>query len=269
MMWDANLEHLRAAYESGKNPLTYIPYADALRQAGALKQALEVCTAGLENDSYSVTGRTLLAKILYDMGRYDRAVEELGTVLQVAPDAYGANLMMAKTLAKRREFHEAVDIINSIKAQNPSDPELLAVDNILRSQIAAIETAGDFYEEGAGASVKTPVPLDERIKDLRRHLGNFPGLAQFNFSRLRQPSKPQARPGGVKGRDLDPHNAIFLNLNGILKDKGQGQLKRLTMEMTKGDLLMYRVEGFLLFIATEPGVNLGRLRFQIEAFLRS
>mgnify|MGYP007112021293 CR=1 FL=1 len=72
---DMTLENLKILYESGKTPLDYIPYAEALRRDKALAQALDLCKEGLEPASSYVAGRTLLDSKLFVMRRYDNALE--------------------------------------------------------------------------------------------------------------------------------------------------------------------------------------------------
>jgi tetratricopeptide (TPR) repeat protein len=254
-----NLEDLRFLYEEGKNPLAYIPYANGLRRAGALPLALEVCKAGLYSDSYSVTGRTLLARILYDIGRYDAALGELGNVLQIAPDAYGANFLMARILAKKREYNDAMEIIENLKKINAQDEEFKRLESFVHEQIYAMETSADFLET---AKFVKPVSIDERVNELLNHLRNCPGVIRFNFSKL-----PEGKENA--GKDLDPIRFLFTSVNNILKDNKMGALSHFMVQVEEGALLMYYLEGSLLNIVVNSEVNVGKLRLQVENLLKS
>lgn len=247
-------------YEVGNNPLAYIPFASALRKHGALNRALEVCKEGLIHDSYSVTGRTLLARILYDMARYDRALEELGVALQLAPDAFGANLLMARILAKKREFHEALDILENVKKMNPFDTDLLELEARLHSKIFSIETKGDADARRKNGK-EQGLSLDERINELLEHLRKSPGVIRFNFSK--KPTKEEAE----KAKLFDPAMDLYLTLDGITGEKGVGGVKSMIFEMEGANLLIYSFEGSLLNILLEPGENIGKLKLQIESLL--
>lgn len=266
----SNIEELRAFYEAGKNPMAYIPYAEALRRAGVLNPALEVCNVGLVADVFSIKGRTLLAKILYDMGRYDNALEELGSVLQQAPDAFGTNLLMAKILAKKREFHDALDIVQSIKKMNASDPELLKLENFLHSQIYGMETKGGLSGKKKRKRGK-PLTLEERIDELIDQLKDFPGVKEFNFSRL--PDDFEQEKGGAQdvkalmNQGLDPMRSLFLIVSRVGNNKGAGPLNHLMIEMEHGSVLMFSLKKSLLKITTNPKVNLGKLRLQVESLM--
>jgi len=251
------LKELKSLYESGKNPLAYIPYAEALRHSGYLSQALEVCKNGLLKDVSSVTGLSLLARILYDMGRYDDALEELGNVLQMAHDAFGANFLMAKILSKKRDYRDAMDIVQSVKKMNPTDAELLKFEKFLQSQILYGETQGDFKQR---RSSRKKSSLDARVNELLKHLRALPGIIRFSFTPMPDQSEEDKE-------DIDPARIYFSMLNRITKEQKVGALKRIIVEMDKASLLMFHMNGSLIKIVTKPTVNLGKLRLHVENLL--
>ncbi|MBI5153965.1 tetratricopeptide repeat protein [Candidatus Poribacteria bacterium] len=67
----AELAKLEADFASGRNPLAYIPLCQALRRQRRYTEALEACQRGLRSDPNSVAGRTMLARLLADLGRYE------------------------------------------------------------------------------------------------------------------------------------------------------------------------------------------------------
>lgn len=260
LSYQADISELQLIFELGRNPLAYIPYAEALRNSGHLNLALDVCKSGITLDETSITGRTLLARILYDMGRYDDALEDLANVLQKAHEAFGANLLMAKILTKKREYHDAMDIVQTIKHLNPHDTDLKELREFLHSQIFSMETRGDLSDN-------TPVPyksssFDARVDELFRHLRSLPEVMNFSFTKL---------PGDKveEEDDTDQVRNFFVMINRIAKKGNIGALEQVMIEMERSSLLMFCVEGSLLKIVLKPGVNLGRLRMQIEQILKS
>ncbi|MBN1903269.1 tetratricopeptide repeat protein [Candidatus Sumerlaeota bacterium] len=256
---EIDIAELQLMFESGRNPLAFIPYAEALRGAGHLNMALEVCKTGILQDEESITGRTLLARILYDMGRYDDALEELANVLQKAHDAFGTNLLMAKILAKKREYHDAMDIVQSIKNMNPLDTDLNELKEFLHSQIFSMETRGDLSDNN-------PIPyktssLDARVDELLRHLRSLPEVMSFSFTKLPDEEEDDKH-------DADLARNFFIIMNRLAKDHKIGNLVNVVLELERYSLLMFCVEGSLLKIVLKPNVNLGRLRLQIEQILK-
>ncbi|HPB30754.1 MAG TPA: tetratricopeptide repeat protein [Candidatus Sumerlaeota bacterium] len=257
---EADIQHLRQQFEAGRNPLSYIPYADALRRAGLLVPALEICRDGLEHDSYSVTGRSLLARILYDMGRYDAAMQELGAVLQMVGEAYGANLLMARILFKKMDYHEALDIIHKIKKMNPLDTELLELEGSIHSQMFSLDTVGDVSIRKTKPELR-PQSLDMKINELLQKLRSFPGVLRFSFSKMPDPGREDIR-------DIDPPGALVARLCELCRENHLGNLRQVTVEMDKASILLYEIEGSLLRIVTDSEANTGRLRLQVENLLK-
>ena len=252
------LNELKLLFESGKEPMSYLPYAEALRASGALAQALEICRIGLVQDPRTMSGQILLAKILFDMGRYDNALDELGNVLQLAHDAYGANLLMAKILAKKREYHDAYDIVNMLKKMNPTDTELLEIEEFLHTQIFSMETRADLSDKRL-SSFKSR-SIDARINELLKQLQGFSGVLRFSFSKL---PVGEAEPM----EDSDPGRQYFLKVSHSAGRANVGALKHVFLEMEKGALFMSYVEGSLLQIFARKDVNLGKLRLQVDKIL--
>ena len=251
---DMTLEKLKILYESGKNPLAYIPYAEALRRAKALAQALDICKEGLAQDSYSVSGRTLLARILFDMGRYDNALEELGFVLQLASDAFGANFLMARILIKKQEFSEAMDIIKKIKKLNKNDSELLRLEEFVIAHLHTVETVGDISTSTEPA--EKVGALNERVNTLLENLRTFPGVTRYKMSMLPKEKDKKAA--------HDPLRILFIELDEESQKGGHGALKRLMFEAGNKCFLVYVLEESVLTIETTPEVNIGMLRLQVE-----
>lgn len=248
---------LKEVYLSGKNPLAYIPYADALRRSGALNLALEICREGLQGDSYSVTGRTLLGKILYDMGRYDEALEELGYVLQFARDAFGANLLMARIMVKKMEFNEALDIVRNLKMLNPEEPDVLDLEDYIHTQMFSMETEGDFAIE---SEKKSKDALERRVNDLMRKLREHPDIDKFSLSNL---------PEDNSSRERNPAREMFLSIKKIIGDQINDNLQDIVMQMNRRGLILYYIEGSLLTIITKQDADIARIRFQVKNILIS
>lgn len=255
---DMTLEDLKELYESGKNPLAYIPYAEALRRAKALTQAIEICKDGLAQDSYSVSGRTLLARILFDMGRYDNALEELGYVLQLAPDAFGANFLMARIMVKKQEFTEAMDIIKKIKKMNRSDAELLRLEEFVVAHLHSVETVGDISTSRGPAEKITS--LNERVNNLLDYLRTYPGVTRYKMTMIPQEKGKKAA--------MDSLRNFFFALDKDIQKGDQGKLNRLMVETVNGFFLVYLLEQSVLTIETTPEVNIGMLRLQVETSIK-
>ena len=82
----------RWSEELARDPasMVFVPLGDALRRRGQLDPALKVATRGLERHPYDADAHDLLARIHADRGDMERAMDEWGAALRVAPHHAGA-----------------------------------------------------------------------------------------------------------------------------------------------------------------------------------
>ncbi|MCC6546734.1 hypothetical protein IT570_06150 [Candidatus Sumerlaeota bacterium] len=118
------LFQLESDFLSGRNPLAYIPLCHALRRQKKYIQALELCQRGVRVGPSSVAGRTLLARILSDLGRYEEALREVSKVEAEAPHAMGVLVEKAKCLIRLRRLMEADVVLHTLNSLNPLDPQV-------------------------------------------------------------------------------------------------------------------------------------------------
>ncbi|MBN1477177.1 hypothetical protein JXA47_10520 [Candidatus Sumerlaeota bacterium] len=121
-----SLEALEQEAQGGGNPLAYIPLADALRAQGQFHRALETCHLGLSEYGWSVAGHILLAKIHFDMGKYDLAEAECLVVLNQAPQSLSARRLRIQLALRRRLYVRALEQIEDLRNEMGEDPELVA-----------------------------------------------------------------------------------------------------------------------------------------------
>jgi tetratricopeptide (TPR) repeat protein len=132
-----SLEALEQEAQGGGNPLAYIPLADALRAQGQFHRALETCHLGLSEHGWSVAGHILLAKIHFDMGKYDLAESECLVVLSQAPQSLSARRLRIQLALRRRLYVRALEQIEDLRDDMGEDPELVTA--FLEAQRALAE----------------------------------------------------------------------------------------------------------------------------------
>ncbi|MBI1292625.1 tetratricopeptide repeat protein [bacterium] len=132
MVQPADLQQLEKDFLSGKNPLAYIPLCIALRRQKQFARALEVCQRGLGGDPSSLAGRTLLARLLSDLGHYEDALKEIVRAEAFAPEANGLMVEKARCMIRLKRVEEAEAIITKLDHRNPMDPQVQLLNNQLR-----------------------------------------------------------------------------------------------------------------------------------------
>ena len=264
-------QELQSSFQEGKNPLIYIPYAEALRRENKLSQALEVCLNGLKNDSYSVTGRTLLSKIYYDMGHYQTAFKELKKVLKLEPDAFKPNLMLLKILLKKKEFQEAQDVISRLDNMKPNDEEVKTLKLELNKYINIEQSLtpakkSDKIREGIIQNKKNTqdvrIDTQTKIKELKEKLKDYKEIINFQIVPIEEVDQ-----------DLDLIGAhaqiadFFNRVKDFMGRMGLGELIKGFIDLKEKYLLFHCINSHLLIIFTKSTAKLGKIRKEIEQAL--
>lgn len=119
------MAELENELQSG-SPMVYIPLAESLRARGLLSQALEVCHRGLASGHACVAGQTLLARIHFDMGKYDLAERACRAALERAPQSVTARKLLVMTALRRRLPLRALHLLEELSQELGDDPDLIA-----------------------------------------------------------------------------------------------------------------------------------------------
>jgi tetratricopeptide (TPR) repeat protein len=260
------LEILRVAYNSGASHTAYIPYAEALRGAKNFTTALAVCVDGLQYDTHSVRGRTLLGKIYYDMGRYDEALAELELALKAAPQAYQTKVMLAKTLVRKRQFERARKIVDLLKAMTPEEMEIQQLDQEIREQYSEVKTEYDAVVETSREQVYWRMPFDDLAKQIRAFLDELPGVKEYFLNEMNAHVPTTLR---AHAQTSEVVEWFLCSLMHHTKNLRIGELEKGFLQLTAGYLIFYVIESYLLAIVTDATVRIGQLRHWIDQLLEN
>ncbi len=139
----------RWSEELARDPasLVFVPLGDALRRRGQLEPALKVATRGLERHPYDADAHDLLARIHADRGDMERAMDEWGAALRVAPHHAGALKGMGFACFQNGRAAEAERYLVAAVGADPGDPTIDAALSRLRAPHNG--TAGASTEAGA------------------------------------------------------------------------------------------------------------------------
>jgi tetratricopeptide (TPR) repeat protein len=122
-----------AEYLTGRNPLAYIPLCQALRRERRFAEALEHCQRGLEKTPDSAAGRTLLVRLLTDMGRHEPALREAERAERLAPASKGLLVAKARALGNLGKMDQATEILSQLEREHLLDPEVQILSRDLKS----------------------------------------------------------------------------------------------------------------------------------------
>lgn len=260
------LDVLRATYDSGESQTAYIPYAEALLGAKNFSKALAVCLDGLQYDTHSVRGRTLLGRIYHDMGRYDEALAELERALQSSPQAFQTKVMLAKTLVRKRQFSRARKMVSLLKAMSPKDAEIQQLDQEIREQYSVVKTEYDMDVKTVREQLYWRMPFDDLAKQIRAFLDEFPGITEYFLSEAKAHVPTTLRAHAQSSEVLE----WFLHsMTQHMKNLKLGELDKGFLQLSRGYLIFYIIESHLLAIVTDATVRIGQLRHWIDQLLEN
>src|SRR5205823_10604046 len=99
----AELAKLEHAFATDPQSEAYRPLAEAYLGMGRFMEAMVVCKKGVKAHPTAPDPRILLARVYADQGKEKKALEELNSALQVAPQDKGALRMMGSLQLKTGE----------------------------------------------------------------------------------------------------------------------------------------------------------------------
>ena len=136
----------RWSEELARDPasMVFVPLGDALRRRGQLEPALKVATRGLERHPYDADAHDLLARIHADRGDMERAMDEWGAALRVAPHHAGALKGMGFACFQNGRATEAERYLVAAVGADPGDPTIDAA----LSRLRAPQTRHERREHG-------------------------------------------------------------------------------------------------------------------------
>jgi tetratricopeptide (TPR) repeat protein len=134
----------RWSEELARDPasMVFVPLGDALRRRGQLEPALKVATRGLERHPYDADAHDLLARIHADRGDMERAMDEWGAALRVAPHHAGALKGMGFACFQNGRAAEAERYLVAAVGADPGDPTIDAALSRLRAPQTGPNGAG-------------------------------------------------------------------------------------------------------------------------------
>lgn len=134
----------------------FAPLAEAYREMGMMKEAVQVVTAGVQRHPQFVGGLVTYAKILRDTGKIAQALHALQKATALAPENILAHQLMAEVQLANKNPKEALKSFKMVLFLNPQSKSAQKAVQKLESLTA------DEYDEEVFAMAKLPqVNLDE------------------------------------------------------------------------------------------------------------
>jgi tetratricopeptide (TPR) repeat protein len=124
-----------------KASIAFAQLAEELRRSGGLKEAVEICRAGLAVHPSYLSARVTLGRALLELDELDGAQAELERVLEQEPGNLAARRGLGEIYARRGQLAPALQHYQAALTLAPNDPDLEETVSELSVRVAA--TASD------------------------------------------------------------------------------------------------------------------------------
>jgi tetratricopeptide (TPR) repeat protein len=251
---------LQGDFASGRNPLAYLPLVSELRRQRRYQEGLEICQRGLAGDPNSVAGRTLLARILADLGRYPQALHEVQRVEASAPDSLGLKIEKARCLIKLRMVDEARATMDWLNTVSPMDPQV----QVLNPQLRQLEASTSGPARASSPRIAMlATSVEDMAKSVRTGISPVARLLALGVYDL------DSGKSAVEGSDLvcGAGEALYQEVALACDELDRGEVRFLVAETSKCLSLTLRRGRRLVVVGVDPSTNYGKLHHRLNAAL--
>ncbi|WP_413575016.1 tetratricopeptide repeat protein [Bdellovibrio sp. HCB290] len=144
------IEKYQAILAKDPTSQVFAPLAEAYREMGMMKEALQVVTSGVQRHPQFVGGLVTYAKILRDAGQIGRAIEALKKATGLASENILAHQLLAELQLANKNPKEALKAFKMVLFLNPNSQSAQKAVQKLESLTA------DEYDDEVFAMAKLP-----------------------------------------------------------------------------------------------------------------
>ncbi|MEO8376613.1 MAG: CDC27 family protein, partial [Candidatus Sumerlaeota bacterium] len=253
------LFQLESDFLSGRNPLAYIPLCHALRRQKKYIQALELCQRGVRSSPNSIAGRTLLARLLGDLGRYEEALREIAKVEVHSPAAMGILVEKAKCLIRLRRLMDADVALQTLNSLNPLDPQVQLLNRGL-SELRNHEMHSTPIPLKSGflrrASMTSKEILDHVRDEMKGH------CAIISIAVIPKGAGEPAVEGTESAAEVA--YKFYKDATKACKDMDVGEVRLGIVETTDVQLIVLVRQGSLVSLAIQSTPSLGKILYRFQ-----
>jgi tetratricopeptide (TPR) repeat protein len=247
-----DIARFEAEYLTGRNPLAYIPLCQALRRERRFAEALEHCQRGLESTPDSAAGRSLLVRLLTDLGRYEPALREVERAERLAPPSKSLKVAKARALGNLGKIQMAMGILAELERDHLLDPEVQILSQDLKA--LSVERASDQVRLPPEAQEpRRPakfVSMEDLVGKLREGLAPLGLIHTLGVIDL---DSGKSCVEGVQGY-IDSADVLFQEVATACHDLDGGILSSTLIETQRALMITVRRQRRLVVVAVDPTI---------------
>ena len=154
----SRIDDLRRRVQKDPASIAFAQLGEELRRAGELKEAVDVCRAGLARHPGYASARVTLGRALMELNDLDNADAELRLVLKAAPDNLSAIRGRADIFRRRGDLEAALAQYRVALGLARNDPDLERAVNELSRQLG-VDLMGEVAPAKAAPAKATPAKV--------------------------------------------------------------------------------------------------------------
>jgi tetratricopeptide (TPR) repeat protein len=108
MIPDETFEQYKKLWASDPKSKVFAPLADAYRERGFLKEALQVCEQGLSHHPHYASGHLAMGRILQAQAKFHEALKHFTEAVKLSPDNLLAYQLLGDTFVSLKQAKEAL-----------------------------------------------------------------------------------------------------------------------------------------------------------------
>ena len=124
---DASVQQWESRIKGNPRSLVFSRLADSYRKRGDIDQAIDVCSAGLENHPTSLTGRIILGRCFLEQEKVKEALEEFIKVVEADHRNQIALKMLADIYARQGMNEKAGNLYSFLRAMDPHNDSIITL----------------------------------------------------------------------------------------------------------------------------------------------
>jgi tetratricopeptide (TPR) repeat protein len=173
------VEKYQKIIEKDPQSQVFAPLAEAYREMKMLEEAKRVVTAGVQRHPQFVAGLVTYARIMRDLGEFEKSLEALKKAIQLSPENLLAHQLLAETHLVQKNPKEALKAFKMLLFLNPHSKTAQKAVQKLESLTA------DEYDEEVFSMTKLPEVQLEQWQSKAQELKDSQTNSQIKLDDLR------------------------------------------------------------------------------------
>ncbi|MBD3234311.1 MAG: hypothetical protein GF315_11365 [candidate division Zixibacteria bacterium] len=273
---ELRIEKCKKVLNSDANSQIFAALAECYRKKGELELALEVCSQGLSIHPDYGSGHFVMSKILFDMGNFKEAYEELMQAKSCDNPTYSMEMFECKLMVEMGNISKAQSKLKELRERDPSNSQIIAITETIKKDMhkaagekQAQEARRDIPEEVINQTAVSADNSKDRtdVEKLIAFLNSFPNLV--GFAVVEDSDELIAASGFEDESKLDKKSVseMLTTINENLRKVNLGEMRNCLIETKLHNLIFRDFDNYKIIIRSEKSFSLGLLNLKLSKIM--